>query len=136
MAESKRLGAPYELVVEVAQVETRAQGLLRAPPQLLDLQLPQLVGQRLTRPGDVAVDLGLDLVVGQGETVPGPGVVSGSVVSRSVGSPAASNLSVATLSVVGPTAPGRSLLVLLVVLAILTLFAASAFVPKAVLETP
>ena len=30
--------------------------------QLLDLQLAELVGERLARPGDVAVDLGLDLV--------------------------------------------------------------------------
>ena len=36
--------------------------LLGASAQLLDLQLAELVGERLARPGDVAVDLRLDLV--------------------------------------------------------------------------
>src|SRR5216683_753218 len=52
------------LVVEASQVETRAQGRRRARPQLLDLELADLVGQGLGRPDDVAVHLDHDVVLG------------------------------------------------------------------------
>ena len=48
--------------MEGAQVEARPQGLFGLPAQAGDRQLAQLVGQGLRRPGDVAVDLGLDLM--------------------------------------------------------------------------
>ena len=52
------------LVVEPAQIETRAQGRGRARPQLLDLELADLVGEGLGRPDDVAVHLHHDVVLG------------------------------------------------------------------------
>src|SRR5262245_29698934 len=36
-------------VVEIAEIELVAQRLFRSPPQLFDFQLPDLVGQRLSR---------------------------------------------------------------------------------------
>jgi hypothetical protein len=56
--------AGQQLVVERAQVEARAQRGGRLRPQLLDLQLADLVGQGLPRPDVVAVDLHLDVVLG------------------------------------------------------------------------
>src|SRR5688572_3051407 len=53
-------------VVEGADVEALAELGGRARAQLLDLQLADLVGQRLARPGDVAVDLVDDVVLGLG----------------------------------------------------------------------
>ena len=60
---------PEHRVMEAAQVELGAQLLLRPRPQLADLELAQLVGQRLAGVGDVAVDLGVDIGVGQGRIV-------------------------------------------------------------------
>src|SRR3954463_13974992 len=52
------------VVVEGPDVEFRAQLPLRVGAQLLDLQLADLVGQRLPRRHNVAVDLDLDVVLG------------------------------------------------------------------------
>src|SRR2546423_3982451 len=49
-------------VVEFAAVEARPERLLGARAKLLDLQLAELVRERLSRPGDVAVDLRINLV--------------------------------------------------------------------------
>ena len=56
-------------VVELAEVE-RAELFLGPPAQLLDLQLADLVGQGLAGPGDVAVDLVDDVVLGLGGVRP------------------------------------------------------------------
>jgi hypothetical protein len=48
-------------VVERRTSNARRQPLLGAAAQLLQLQLADLVGQRLARPADVAVQLGLDV---------------------------------------------------------------------------
>src|SRR5690625_2303312 len=56
-------------MVEGRQVEVVAQFRLGFATQLPDLQLAQLVAQGLGGPGDVAVDLGGDLVLGQGGVV-------------------------------------------------------------------
>src|SRR6185436_11729029 len=64
---AQRNGAAAEDdVVEVADVELRAERLLRAPAELANLQLAELVRQRLAGPRNVAIDLGLDLVERQG----------------------------------------------------------------------
>ena len=52
-------------IVETAQVEFAAELLLRLGAQLADLQFAQLVGQRLAGIGDVTIDLGVDIGVGQ-----------------------------------------------------------------------
>ena len=63
----QRHGAAAEHdVVERAHVELGPERLLRLSAQLPDLQLPHLVAERLPRPGDVAVDLGPDLVEREG----------------------------------------------------------------------
>jgi hypothetical protein len=51
-----------QLVVKSAEVEGQASFLLGPLPQFPDLQLADLVCECLTRPGDVAVSLDLDLV--------------------------------------------------------------------------
>jgi hypothetical protein len=48
--------------VEAAQVETRTQRRFRALAQLDDLQFADLVGERLARPGNIAIDFGANLV--------------------------------------------------------------------------
>jgi xanthosine utilization system XapX-like protein len=55
--------------VELAHVELRAQFLLGLGAQLLDLQLADLVSQRLPRPGDVALRLGGGLGIALGRVV-------------------------------------------------------------------
>src|SRR5690606_30744702 len=70
-------------VVEGAQVELRSEYLLRARAQFDDADLAELVTQRLAGPGDVAVDLGLDLVLAErglrsevvDRLLPGPALV-------------------------------------------------------------
>src|SRR5690348_10150182 len=52
-----------DLVVEGAHVEAGAQCLLGFRAQRLDLELTDLVRQRLARPGDVTVHLVLDVLV-------------------------------------------------------------------------
>jgi hypothetical protein len=47
--------------VEPAQIEFWPQRLFRPRAQFADLEFADLVGERLSRPGDVAVDLGLDI---------------------------------------------------------------------------
>src|SRR5579862_9069562 len=62
----QRHGAEREdRVVEGAQVELGAERALRLRARFLDRHLAQVIGERLARPGDVAVDLGLDLVIGK-----------------------------------------------------------------------
>jgi hypothetical protein len=51
-------------VVELAKVEAATELLLGARAQLLDLQLADLVGQRLARPADVAIGLVGDIELG------------------------------------------------------------------------
>src|SRR5262249_1925135 len=55
---------PHHLVMEIANRESVAQLFAGEGAQLLELQLAQLVGQRLPGPDDVAVDLDLDVVLG------------------------------------------------------------------------
>ena len=70
-------------VVESPDVELPAEILRRPGAQLLDLELADLVGQRLARPGDVAVDLVRDVELGLGgigleeidRLLPGPALV-------------------------------------------------------------
>src|SRR6185503_6050105 len=52
-------------VVESALVELRPERRLGLLAQLEDGQLAELVGERLSRPADVAVDLGLHLMLRQ-----------------------------------------------------------------------
>src|SRR5207249_10449730 len=67
-------------VVEGAQVEPRTEPRLRAGAKAPDLELADLVGERLSRPGDVAVHLVHDVVLREGRVrehevdrlVPGP----------------------------------------------------------------
>src|ERR1041384_1572481 len=53
-------------VMEGALVEAPAQARLGLRAQRQDLTLPDLVGQRLAGPADVAIDLGDDVVVRRG----------------------------------------------------------------------
>src|SRR5688572_19044348 len=48
--------AAEDHIVELADIETRSETLLGAFSQLLNLQFAELVGQRLSRPGNVAID--------------------------------------------------------------------------------
>ena len=56
--------------MEGADLEFGPQCRLRLGPRLQDRHLAQIVGERLGRPGDVAVDLGADLVLGERRVVP------------------------------------------------------------------
>ncbi len=61
---AQRQGAVAQhAVVEGADVEGLDQLLLGVGAELLDLELTDLVGQRLTRPDDVAIDLDDDVVL-------------------------------------------------------------------------
>src|SRR6185369_699550 len=53
-------------VVEGLDLELRAEPLPRVRAKGQDLELPDLVGERLARPDDVAVDLVDDVVVAEG----------------------------------------------------------------------
>src|SRR6185436_9557568 len=59
--ERHRSAAEHD-VVKCADIEARAEGLLGAFAQLLDLQFAELVRQRLTGPGDIAIHFRLHLV--------------------------------------------------------------------------
>ena len=61
--DSGKRAAAEELVVEGAHVEPVAQRLLGLGAQRLDPELADLVRQRLARPGDVAVDLVVDVEI-------------------------------------------------------------------------
>src|SRR5689334_20420587 len=50
-------------IVEASLIELRPQLLFRLAAVTTDLELAELVGKRLTRPGDVAIDLRRDLVL-------------------------------------------------------------------------
>jgi hypothetical protein len=69
------------MVMEGPYIEAGPELFLGVGPQLADLQLANLVDPSTARPGDVAVDLGLDDVVG-------PGGVGFSIVDRLLASPA------------------------------------------------
>src|SRR5260370_38253426 len=58
------------LVVELADVESRAQLARRERAQLLELELPQLVRERLPGIHDVAIDLDDDFVLRHGGVLP------------------------------------------------------------------
>src|SRR5438552_3900860 len=52
-------------IVELADVEALAHRFFSLVAQLADSQLADLVGARLSRPGDVAIDLGVDVQLAQ-----------------------------------------------------------------------
>src|SRR5206468_11472952 len=56
---------PEHDVVELLDVEAAAEALLRLVAEPQDLELPALVGQRLGGPGQVAIHLVLDVVLGE-----------------------------------------------------------------------
>ncbi len=51
--------------MEGAEVELRAEGRFRFVACVHDGHLAEVVAERLAGPGDVAIDFGLDLVVGE-----------------------------------------------------------------------
>ena len=53
----RQRAVPEHDVVEFPDVEARAQRLLGLAAQFFDLQLAELVRERLSRPGDIAIDL-------------------------------------------------------------------------------
>src|SRR2546429_1114787 len=53
-------------VVEGAKIEPRTEPLFRVGAEPPDLELADLVGERLSRPGDVAVHLVYDVVLREG----------------------------------------------------------------------
>ena len=60
----RQRSAAEQRVVEGANIEFRAQRRFGFLPQLQNFQLTDLVGERLTRPGDVAIDLVDDVELG------------------------------------------------------------------------
>src|SRR6185436_18982406 len=56
-------------IVEAADVELRAEFFFGVFPMPSDLQLAKLVGQRLARPCDVAIDFSIDFVLGKRSAV-------------------------------------------------------------------
>ena len=63
--ELRQRAVTEQYVVKFAQIEIIAQRFLGAVAQLPDLQLPELVGQGLAGPGDIAVHFGPDVAARQ-----------------------------------------------------------------------